>query len=123
LDTVARFSNDDRRDLFLATSEKMQIPPGHVEKDFWVCWVLDALFASHRWSDKMIFKGGTSLSKIYRLINRFSEDIDLILDWQLLGVAKDDYKKMGEMIFGTPPPFEKIVETLQGIEAEINSLR
>jgi hypothetical protein len=52
--------------------------------------VLDALFTSERWRDKMIFKGGTSLSKAFHIINRFSEDIDLILDWRQLGITSDE---------------------------------
>ncbi len=51
-----------------------------VEKDFWVCWVLKNLFESPL-KEKLIFKGGTSLSKVYGIIERFSEDIDLILNW------------------------------------------
>lgn len=56
-----------------------------VEKDFWVCWTLDYLFHKCKWQNNMAFKGGTSLSKSYDLIKRFSEDIDLILDWRILG--------------------------------------
>ena len=56
-----------------------------VEKDFWVCYMLDYLFHRCFWKDKFAFKGGTSLSKAYDLIERFSEDIDLILDWRVLG--------------------------------------
>lgn len=89
MELVARFPEQDRKDLFLQTAEKMRLSAGNIEKDFWVCWVLDALFSSETWSNKLIFKGGTSLSKIFHLINRFSEDIDLILDWQQLGIAKD----------------------------------
>jgi predicted nucleotidyltransferase component of viral defense system len=59
--------------------------PVIVEKDFWVCWILKRLFADPQLKDQLIFKGGTSLSKVYGLIDRFSEDIDLILDWRLLG--------------------------------------
>lgn len=58
--------------------------PAIVEKDFRVCWILKRLFAEPALKDHMVFKGGTSLSKVYRLIDRFSEDIDLILDWRLL---------------------------------------
>jgi hypothetical protein len=50
----------------------------NIEKDFWVCWTLDALF--HRLKAErphLLFKGGTSLSKAYGLISRFSEDIDV----------------------------------------------
>jgi hypothetical protein len=52
-----------------------------IEKDFWVVWVLSRLFASEFLAPKILFKGGTSLSKVFGLIDRFSEDIDLILDW------------------------------------------
>jgi hypothetical protein len=59
--------------------------PAVIEKDFWVCWVLRQLFAEPGLKDRMVFKGGTTLSKVFGLIDRFSEDIDLVLDWQLLG--------------------------------------
>ena len=52
------------------------VPPAIIEKDFWVCWTLEQLFAS-RLVDNLIFKGGTSLSKVYKATERFSEDIDL----------------------------------------------
>ncbi|NLE00589.1 MAG: nucleotidyl transferase AbiEii/AbiGii toxin family protein [Fibrobacter sp.] len=90
---VACFSNQDRQDLFTETSQKLHIHQGIIEKDFWVCWILSALFTSKQWHDKLIFKGGTSLSKVFRLISRFSEDIDLILDWRLLGYTDDDLWK------------------------------
>jgi len=60
----------------------MHMPPAVVEKDFWVCWMLGRLFASDILKSKILFKGGTSLSKVFRVIERFSEDIDLILDWK-----------------------------------------
>ena len=47
-----------------------------LEKDFWVCWLLGVLFES-RFADALVFKGGTSLSKVFGVIDRFSEDIDL----------------------------------------------
>lgn len=50
-----------------------------------MCWVLKQLFADTELGARLVFKGGTSLSKVFGLIDRFSEDIDLILDWQLLG--------------------------------------
>lgn len=68
----------DRLDLFLATANRLGAPVGNVEKDFWVCWTLDALY--HRLpagGPRLLFKGGTSLSKAYGLIQRFSEDIDV----------------------------------------------
>jgi hypothetical protein len=59
-----------------------RMPPEVVEKDFWVCWTLGRLFESPTVARKILFKGGTSLSKVFGLIERFSEDIDLILDWR-----------------------------------------
>ena len=52
--------------------------------------MLDYLFHRSAWIDNIAFKGGTSLSKAYGLIERFSEDIDLILDWRVLGYGKDE---------------------------------
>lgn len=59
--------------------------PTIVEKDFWVCVTLKFLFQKSRFGKSLVFKGGTSLSKAYGLIERFSEDIDLVLDWNLIG--------------------------------------
>ena len=61
------------------------MPDAIVEKDFWVCWVLKQLFSIEALSDRLLFKGGTSLSKIFHAINRFSEDIDLAVDYVALG--------------------------------------
>ena len=82
---IARLSDGERRELFRNTADKMGLNDAVVEKDFWVCFTLDYLFHRSAWKDHITFKGGTSLSKAYNLINRFSEDIDLILDWRLLG--------------------------------------
>jgi len=68
----------------------MRIHPAITEKDFWVCWMLDYLFSESPWKDHLAFKGGTSLSKAYGLIERFSEDIDLVLDWRLLGYGDEE---------------------------------
>ena len=68
----------DRRDLFLATAARLGTTVQNAEKDFWVCWTLDALFNSLApGGPRLLFKGGTSLSKAYGLIERFSEDIDI----------------------------------------------
>jgi len=80
----------DREALFRNTSNKMGMTEAIIEKDFWVCWMLDYLFHRCTWKDNLAFKGGTSLSKAYGLIERFSEDIDLILDWRVLGYEKNE---------------------------------
>lgn len=68
----------DRLDLFLATANRIGAPVGHVEKDFWVCWTLNSLYQERPAGEpRLLFKGGTSLSKGYGLIQRFSEDIDV----------------------------------------------
>ena len=68
----------DRLDLFLTTANRLGAPVGNVEKDFWVCWTLNALYGERpAGGPRLLFKGGTSLSKAYGLIERFSEDIDI----------------------------------------------
>ena len=85
MNKVARLSADERRDLFQESARQRGTNPAVIEKDFWVCWVLKQLFADPELGTRLVFKGGTSLSKVFGLIDRFSEDIDLVLDWQLLG--------------------------------------
>lgn len=81
-------SPEDRRDVFLGTAVRLGTPEQNVEKDFWVTWTLDALFNGlpdrH---PRLLFKGGTSLSKAYGLIFRFSEDIDITVFREDLGQA------------------------------------
>ena len=87
---IAVIEPKEREALFRNTSAKMGVSEAVIEKDFWVCYVLDYLFHRCRWKDHLAFKGGTSLSKAYDLIKRFSEDIDLILDWRVLGYGIDE---------------------------------
>jgi hypothetical protein len=75
---VLKASPADRRDLFLSAARRLGTPEQNVEKDFWVCWTLDALFNGlPPGGPRLLFKGGTSLSKAHGLISRFSEDIDI----------------------------------------------
>lgn len=87
---IAKISDNERRILFRNTAQKMGMHEAIVEKDFWVCLTLDYLFHKCKWKDAFTFKGGTSLSKCYGLITRFSEDIDLILDWRVLGYEMNE---------------------------------
>lgn len=84
MDKVARLSQTERSELFTETAVRKGMTPAIAEKDFWVTWTLDKLFAHPQLSRILMFKGGTSLSKVFGLIERFSEDIDLILDWNLV---------------------------------------
>src|ERR1700744_1107205 len=76
--TVLAASDRERRDLFLAAANRLGTPEQDIEKDFWACWTLDALFNGlEPGGPRMLLKGGTSLPKGYGLIERFSEDIDI----------------------------------------------
>lgn len=81
-------SKDDLRVLITNTARKKNISEAVVEKDYWVTYFLDYLFNENKWKEYFTFKGGTSLSKCFGIIQRFSEDIDLILDWRVLGYDK-----------------------------------
>ena len=85
---VSTAAERDRRDLFASAARRIGIAEQSVEKDFWVCWTLDALFHG-RPADapRLLFKGGTSLSKAFGLISRFSEDIDITVFRQDLGAS------------------------------------
>ena len=87
---IANASENERRIIFLNTAEKLKIHPAIVEKDFWVCFMLNHLFNKSEFSNLFVFKGGTSLSKAYKAIERFSEDIDLILDWRVLNYGEKE---------------------------------
>ena len=71
---------EDRRDAFLGAARRLGTPAQNIEKDFWVCWTLDALFnGAEANGPRLLFKGGTSLLKAFGLIARFSEDIDVTI--------------------------------------------
>lgn len=79
----------ERRDLFLGAARRLGTEQ-NVEKDFWVCWTLDALFNGlPAGAPRLLFKGGTSLSKASGLIARFSEDIDITVFRADLGQAAE----------------------------------
>jgi len=80
MDTFLKQNKKIRKNLFDTYSIENNIRDTVVvEKDFWVCWILKVISDTPEFRDNFIFKGGTSLSKVYDLINRFSEDIDLVI--------------------------------------------
>ena len=85
-DEILRAEAQTRSGLFAATAQRLGTTPQNVEKDFWVCWTLDALFNGIEGGPRLLFKGGTSLSKGFGLIERFSEDIDVTVFRDDLGV-------------------------------------
>lgn len=88
MDGVARLPAGDRRALFTETASRAGISAIIAEKDFWVCWSLGRLYGI-RDMPALLFKGGTSLSKCFQLIERFSEDIDLGLRREDIGLGGD----------------------------------
>ena len=75
----------DLEQIIRNAAQKSGVNEAIIEKDYWVCFVLNYLFSKSKWKDALTFKGGTSLSKCFNIIQRFSEDIDLILDWRAIG--------------------------------------
>lgn len=82
MDKIAHASPTIREELFSQSAYALNTTNAIIEKDFWVVWILDKIFAHAPLNKILMFKGGTSLSKVFHLIGRFSEDIDLILDWR-----------------------------------------
>jgi predicted nucleotidyltransferase component of viral defense system len=93
---VAQMPARDHADLFMETAERKVLPEAIIEKDFWVCWMLKQLFSIEALSGRLLFKGGTSLSKIFHAINRFSEDIDLAVDYEAL-VSEENVTRGGRI--------------------------
>ena len=89
MDDVARLAQQDRSDLFRAAAEAKGVTVQIIEKDFWVCWVLRQLYTLDDLPAKLLFKGGTSLSKVFGVIERMSEDVDLVIDRADLGFTAD----------------------------------
>ena len=71
------------------TAARRGLLPVMVEKDFWVSWTLAVLFAHPEFGGQLVFKGGTSLSKVFGVIERFSEDIDLSVSPAFLGISEE----------------------------------
>lgn len=89
MNTYISMTNKRRRLVCEQTGAQTGLFESSVEKDFWVCWILEKLFSLPDIGNGLTFKGGTSLSKGWKLIERFSEDIDIVIDRTLLGFAGD----------------------------------
>lgn len=79
MDDFARRADKDRRVYFEEAASRRDLTTIIIEKDFWVCWTLRRLVRHPDLAGHLTFKGGTSLSKAYGIIQRFSEDIDLTI--------------------------------------------
>ena len=88
MNRIATLNSADRHALWSEGSQQLKLLPAVLEKDFWVCWMLGILFERSEWSEALVFKGGTALSKVFGIIRRFSEDIDLSVSPATLGISE-----------------------------------
>jgi predicted nucleotidyltransferase component of viral defense system len=122
-----------KTNILLALSKTLKLPTDAIEKDWWVVQTLRLIFETDC-ADSLVFKGGTSLSKAWGLINRFSEDIDLALDRKFLGYAdemtisqikklrKSSFSYVSETFF--PILKEKFQETgFEGVEVRLAEVK
>ena len=84
----ASLSSEEKVIYFQQTADAMDLPAHLVEKDFWVCFALRVLFSLPEFKEHLTFKGGTSLSKVYKVIERFSEDIDFAISRDCIGFGE-----------------------------------
>jgi predicted nucleotidyltransferase component of viral defense system len=87
---IALADPKDRADVFRSATEHHKLTAALIEKDFWVCWTLQRLFTLPGISEHLLFKGGTTLSKVYGAISRFSEDIDISVSREFLRPGEAD---------------------------------
>jgi hypothetical protein len=85
-----QLSPDEQASILQTSAGKLGRRAEHLEKDVWICWVLQALFTMPG-RLPMAFKGGTSLSKVYGAIRRFSEDVDVTVDYKSLDQSIDPF--------------------------------
>lgn len=80
----------EQAEIIQSVSYQLGKTPAILEKDIWICWVLNHLFSipNHL---PMAFKGGTSLSKVFNIINRFSEDVDITIDYRGFALKEDPF--------------------------------
>ncbi len=108
------------KDAITATSQHMEILEIYAEKDYWICYALKLIFESAI-KDEVIFKGGTALSKCYKYIDRFSEDIDLVIlrrDMETGNQLKNKLKKITRSI---AEPFVEV--DIEGITNKMGMIR
>ena len=88
-------SPEEQAVFFNETAARRGVLATMVEKDFWVSWTLAVLFGHPEFSPQLVFKGGTSLSKVFAVIERFSEDIDLSVSPEFVGIKEEWVQEAG----------------------------
>ncbi len=111
MDRIVKAKKTERQHLFTEVSSRLHLSPFVIEKDFWVSWLLEKIFSDTYLQTCLCFKGGTSLSKAFHLIERFSEDIDLILSQHL--VLQED-EELIQPSNSKQEKFNKLIEERAG---------
>jgi len=105
-DAFLSLSSTEQRDILETVADHAGRPAVILEKDIWICWVLQVLFSIPD-RHPMAFKGGTSLSKVFGIIDRFSEDVDITLDYRAFaddvdpfapGVSKSQIRRLSDRL-------------------------
>lgn len=84
MDNFLLLKDADKKVYFDVVAHELDVTPQLIEKDFWVCWILKTIFSLPSSGSHLTFKGGTSLSKCYNVIKRFSEDVDVSIERSFL---------------------------------------
>lgn len=108
------------QDAIIATSQQKRIPEIYVEKDYWVTLALFTIF-NDEIGKETVFKGGTALSKCHQLVERFSEDIDLVVlrkEGETNNQLKSKIKKISKCVTQVIPEIE-----INGITNKLGMIR
>ncbi len=108
-DSWFTLSREDQAEALEVAAAQTGRPPHLLEKDIWVVWTLSAIYGSAL-AEKLTFKGGTSLSKVYKIIDRFSEDIDLTYD---IREVVPELLRDGNPIPASPSQAKKITDRVR----------
>lgn len=103
-----------------ATAQRMDILDIYIEKDYWVCYALNTIFKGH-FKDVVVFKGGTALSKCYEIIERFSEDIDLVVLTEDVQSGNQKRERLKNVTKSLMAPF--VEEDVEGITNKLGEIR
>ena len=103
-----------------ATAQRMDILDIYIEKDYWVCYALNTIFKGD-FKDVVVFKGGTALSKCHEIIERFSEDIDLVVLTEDVQSGNQKRERLKNVTKSLMAPF--VEEDVEGITNKLGEIR
>lgn len=119
MDSLLQLNESEQRQYLEETANRLGLPRTSIEKDFWVCWTLRELFRLPEWGGHLTFKGGTSLSKGWKLIQRFSEDIDIVIDRERLGFGGEASPEFAKSPSATKRQIKKLKGACQTLVHEV----